>query len=91
MNRGDSKEHANQNKEKSTRSQLNTSNYRQLRKAGNGRCGFSQGGAHQLFLSYQKVSLENIHASSISLTLQCIFNNIYMYTYMRAITVYKRI
>lgn len=52
MNRYDSNEHDTQDKEKVIRSQLDTNNYRKLRKTVNIRCGFSQERAHKLFVSY---------------------------------------
>ena len=54
---------------------MNTNNFRQLRKAGNGRFGLLQERA-QLFVFCPKSSFENIHAGSIRLTDHFIFINI---------------
>lgn len=57
-----------------------TKNYMQLWKAGNER-SFPQGSTHQLFVQSQKVSPENIHASSIQ-TDQVLFRNMYIHMYL---------
>lgn len=68
------------------RFQFYTNNYRPLRKAGNGRCGFPRE-KHTNYLSpTKKVRLENIHAGSIKLTDQFIFNMCITYIHWKTIS-----
>lgn len=61
------------------RFQFYTKSYRPLRKAGNERCGFPRENHTNYLSPTKKIRFENIHAGSIRLTDQFIFNNIYVY------------
>jgi hypothetical protein len=67
------------------RPQPYTNNYRQLRSAESGRESLPKGGAHQLVVQYQMVSLKNIHTRNTIQAGLVIFGNIYVYTYMHVI------
>lgn len=62
--------------------QLYTENYRQPRKAGNGRGGPLQGRAPQMVVQCPTVSPGNIDTSNIIQTKEVIFRNMCIYVYI---------
>ena len=87
LNKRDRNKYAKLDEEKPMEPQPFTKNYGQLSKARNWRDDPPLGRANKLVVQNHKVCSENVYISYIIQTLQVIFKNIYVNTYMHAITI----